>query len=385
MASTLDVEICLTWRSRCATHRDRQFIAGIDPQRDRLGPFDLAPLVAAEGGMPGDVMRLADRVVLAGRSDDDVRNSSLQGWRHAGPLPGRHYPRGLLNELPRRDLRPFRVLGVEAASVRADFNPPLAGIECAVDAAVVGATVNESPESQPRQHADLFLYSGPGMQAALPDADTDFFTGTPFARADEADDARFYERERLVDHIDAPTRTELARIYRRFLRPGMAVLDLMASWNSHLPDSLDLDVTGLGMNESELGHNPRLARRLMHDLNQSPEIPLPSSGLDAALCALSIEYLTRPLDVMREVARTLKPGAPFVIAFSDRWFPPKAIRLWSELHPFERMALVADYLRLSGMFDRIETESLRGLPPPGGGHHRPFADPLFVVAGYRVT
>jgi hypothetical protein len=49
--------------------------------------------------------------------------------------------------------------------------------------------------------------------------------------------------------------------------------------------------------------------------------------------------------------------------------PPKAIRLWSERHPFER----------------IEAESLRGLPPPAEGHYRPFADPLFVVAGYSAA
>ena len=31
------------------------------------------------------------------------------------------------------------------------------------------------------------------------------------------------------------------------------------------------------------------------------------------------------------------------MTFSDRWFPTKAIELWSELHPFERMGLVLDY------------------------------------------
>jgi hypothetical protein len=379
MAAMADIETSLAWHSRHATHRDRQFMAGVDPWSCPLGMLDLSPLAESARG---ESVRLAESFVFAERASAEARRSPLQGWRHAPPLIGRHYPRGLLNEFPRRDLRPFRVLAVDAASVLADFNPPLAGIPCTVEAKIVAGA---STQSQPWRNADQFLFSGPGMQAALPEADIDFFAGTPFARADESDDTRFYERERLVDHLDAPTRAELSRVYRRFLRPDMAVLDLMASWNSHLPDDLDLAVTGLGMNEGELGHNPRLSARVVHDLNKSPAMRFADASFDAALCALSIEYLMWPLDVVRDVARALKPGAPFVIAFSDRWFPPKAIRLWSELHPFERLGLVTDYLRLSGMFERIETESLCGLPPPNESHHRPFADPLFVVAGYRVS
>lgn len=378
MTERIDLVLALQWRCRFARHIDRRFLGGIDPQRDDVGGLSLAPLA---GHSAGDAVRLASRHVFSASDPDQIRRAPLIGWRHSPPNVGRHYPRGLLNESPRGDRRPFRVLQTRPDSVLADFNPPLAGIECDVEATIVAAS---GPETQPSRHASEFLFSGPGMQAALPDRDTDFFSGTPFARADESDDARFYARDRLVDHLDAPTRSELTRGYRRFLRPGMAVLDLMASWNSHLPADLTLDVTGLGMNAAELDHNPRLSGRVVHDLNRSPRMPFNDTAFDAAFCALSIEYLVRPLDVVREVGRVLRPGAPFVVAFSDRWFPPKAIRLWSELHPFERMALVADYLRLSGMFEAIGTESLTGLPPPSAGHHRPFSDPLFVVSGYRI-
>lgn len=382
MSTMPDIEISLTWRSRHVTHRDRQFVAGIDPRRDHIFALDLAPLATAT---PGEGIRLAESFLVTERIATELRQSSLLGWRHSPPLIGRHYPRGLLNEFPRRDLRPFRVVAVEPTAVLADFNPPLAGVACTVDAKIVTGSF---AASQPWRDTDAFLFGGPGMQAAPPDTDTDFFAGTPFARADDSDDAHFYRRERLVDHLDAPTRAELGHVYRRFLRPGMAVLDLMASWNSHLPEDLDLAVTGLGMNPAELAHNPRLTTRVIHDLNQSPAMPFPDACFGAALCALSIEYLTRPHDVVGEVARVLKSGAPFVITFSDRWFPTKAIRLWSELHPFERLALVADYLRLSGQFESIQTESLRGLPAPSGAwrpKERPFADPLFATWGYRVS
>jgi len=45
----------------------------------------------------------------------------------------------------------------------------------------------------------------------------------------------------------------------------------------------------------------------------------------------------KPFEVFADIARVLKTGGASVITFSDRWFPPQSIRLWSELHPFERM------------------------------------------------
>lgn len=46
-------------------------------------------------------------------------------------------------------------------------------------------------------------------------------------------------------------------------------------------------------------------------------------------CSSSVEYLIHPIEVFSEVARVLKPGAPFVVTFSERWFPTKAIELWT--------------------------------------------------------
>lgn len=385
MTTLFDLEVALAWRSRHALHRDRRVFAGVDVDRTLFAKRSLAWLAQESLNEP---IRMGDRIIIGERDPRQVREAMLQGWRHARPLVGRHYPRGLLNEFPRQDLRPFRAVEVADTSVLADFNAPLQGLELAIDCTIIERRDDASPSTPGDDLLEQLASGGPGMQAALAGADTDFHAGMPFARGDESDDSRFYDRERMVDHLDAPTRGEIAALYRRFLRPGMAILDLMASWNSHLPDDVELTVTGLGMNASELAHNPRLLTRLIHDLNQAPRLPWPDATFDAVLCALSIEYLTQPLAVVAELARVVKPGAPCVITFSDRWFPPKAIRLWSELHPFERMALVTDYLRLSGEFENLATESLRGLPAPAGTWRpqgRPFADPLFAVWGYRVS
>ena len=49
---------------------------------------------------------------------------------------------------------------------------------------------------------------------------------------------------------------------------------------------------------------------------------------DAVTCCVSVDYLTRPVEVFREVARVLRPGGVFVCTFSNRCFPTKAIRGW---------------------------------------------------------
>ncbi|SDX33759.1 hypothetical protein [Thiocapsa roseopersicina] len=67
----------------------------------------------------------------------------------------------------------------------------------------------------------------------------------------------------------------------------------------------------------------------------------------------------RLFEVFREVARVLKSGGRFILTFSNRWFPPKVIRIWQELHEYERLALVLEYLRESGRFGQLETFSLR--------------------------
>ena len=146
----------------------------------------------------------------------------------------------------------------------------------------------------------------------------------------------------------------------------------MSSWVSHLPTDVSLGgVTGLGLNRVELENNPVLTRRTIHDLNQDPTLPYDTDEFDGAVVSVSVQYLTRPIEVFAEVGRVLKPGAPFAITFSNRMFPTKAVRIWQLFGDEQRANLVALYFELSKPFARARAFDLS--PNPGR------SDPVYAV------
>ena len=137
----------------------------------------------------------------------------------------------------------------------------------------------------------------------------------------------------------------------------------MSSWVSHLPADVTYGgVTGLGMNKPELEANPVLTRRTLHDLNQDPVLPYDTDEFDGAIISVSVQYLTRPVEVFAEVGRVLKPGAPFAITFSNRMFPTKAVRIWQLFGDEQRANLVALYFELSKAFAKARAFDLSPAP-----------------------
>jgi hypothetical protein len=201
--------------------------------------------------------------------------------------------------------------------------------------------------------------------------DVDGFPDGFFARTDETPDERFYDPVRLVTHIDDRAIAAVGALYRE-LRVEDEVLDLMASWVSHFA-SRPQRLTVLGMNASELAHNPMAEARVVHDLNAEPKLPFTDASFDAAVCCVSVDYLVRPVDVFRDVARVLRPGGVFVCTFSNRLFPTKAIRGWLATDDAGHCAIVSRYFKLSGGFTAA---TARECTPPGPG------DPLFAVWAY---
>ena len=195
-----------------------------------------------------------------------------------------------------------------------------------------------------------------------------------FVKSDPTDDALFYVPPRLVTHIDGAATDALTAFYRTVLPPDGVILDLMSSWVSHLPDDLKTAaVIGHGMNERELDANPRLTKRLVQDLNRTPRLPLDDAGLDAALCCVGVQYLQKPVDVFTDVARALRPRSPFIVSFSNRCFPTKAVAIWHALDGDGHASLVRMYLECAG-FDEVEVHVL------SDGSD---GDPLTAVVGMR--
>ncbi len=207
------------------------------------------------------------------------------------------------------------------------------------------------------------------------------FPSRYFFRQDALDDALFYSVPRLVVHIDEGAIANLAARYGELLPPAGAYLDLMSSWRSHLPDSLrPLRVTGLGMNAAEMADNPQLDESVVHDLNRDPRLPFPDEEFDGVLCAVSVQYLTRPVEVFREVNRVLKPGRPFIVSFSHRCFPQKAVAVWLSTNDDQHVDLVRRYFTAADNWTDLSTWDKRDKTEGPDG-----SDPLYVIWAGRST
>lgn len=189
-----------------------------------------------------------------------------------------------------------------------------------------------------------------------------------FAKADPSPDSAFYTQPRFVTHIDDAALAHVTEAYRAAIPDGARVLDLMGSWVSHFPPELTLDATGHGMNAAELAANPRLSAWFVQDLNQDPRLPLEDAGFDAATLCASVQYLQRPVEVFREVARVLRPGAPLVVGFSNRCFPTKAVAVWRALTGDAQAQLVQAYCAAAG----FATSTVVRHVPRG-------SDPIWIV------
>jgi SAM-dependent methyltransferase len=195
-----------------------------------------------------------------------------------------------------------------------------------------------------------------------------------FRRLDDSDDELFYLTPRLVVHIDDAAIRTVGEIYLSRLPRGGAILDLMSSWRSHLPPELmPSRVVGLGLNRSEMEDNPALTEIVTHNLNRAPQLPFEDASFDGVVLTVSVQYLIHPLEVFAEVGRVLKSGAPFIVTFSNRMFPTKAVAIWANASEQQRVDLVGYYFTHSAAFEKIE------LIDRSSGE----TDPLWAVLGYR--
>jgi len=205
-----------------------------------------------------------------------------------------------------------------------------------------------------------------------------------FSRIDESDDALFYSKERLVPHLDSLARETIVDLIDKLVvENNPRILDLMASWDSHIPSRLQqCEIIGLGMNETELKKNEVLSDYVVHDLNRDCRLPFPDRSFDVVLNTVSVDYLINPVGVFKEAGRILKPGGLFLVIFSNRMFPEKAVKIWRESSEEERILLVEEILRETGAFHPSEPYISKGRPRPSDDKYAYLgtpSDPVYAV------
>ena len=394
--SMIDAVFHLNWKSDAAIHTDGYQASRINIWRDLLPPFVLEEMKGRQAGERLEVRFKADEILP---SFDEKKlldlkrnqfNPRVPDDSVKQPCAGRFYPKGFLKDVAgvfSVNVQPFRCVQLNNGHMTVDLNHPLAGKDLVLS--VVIGKIEDKLTERGGNSIDWMevLTDGPGMQGRWQDRRTDFFAERTFSREDETPDSLFYSNPRLVQHIDDTAIEMVRNTYGRFLKDDMQVLDLMSSWQSHIPENLRLRrLVGLGLNESELKKNPQLSESVVQDLNLDTKLPFESGTFDAVICTVSIEYLTSPLAVFEEVRRILRPDGYFIITFSNRWFPTKAIKLWRELHEFERMGLILEYFIRSTGFKNLQTYSIRGLPRPHDDKYFPdlwFSDPVYAIWGQK--
>ena len=205
------------------------------------------------------------------------------------------------------------------------------------------------------------------------------FTTKDMGRYDESADSFFYEQPRLVKHIDDQAIDALTKYYSEVFKTveKPKVLDICSSWISHYPSDVEFSrCAGTGMNEDELLKNPRFTEKpTVVDLNETPKLPYDDNSFDFVTNAVSVDYLTKPLEVMQEVRRVLKPGGRAIMSFSNRCFPTKAVSIWTATGDLDHIWIVGAYYHFANGFDPPEGIDIS--PNPGR------SDPMYVVTAVK--
>ncbi len=189
---------------------------------------------------------------------------------------------------------------------------------------------------------------------------------------------RSYAEPRFVTHIDDMAIRALTEFYAESFPPsgsGAKLLDVCSSWISHYPDGYSAArISGTGMNEKELQRNSMLSDYSVKDLNQDPTLPYPDGEFDVVTNTVSIDYLTKPLEIMREINRVLKPGGLAICSFSNRCFPTKAVSVWTSTGDLDHAWIVGSYFFYAGGYAPPQAKEITKTTQFGQK-----GDPMYVV------
>eukprot|EP00933_Yihiella_yeosuensis_P081434 TRINITY_DN9503_c0_g9_i1.p1 TRINITY_DN9503_c0_g9~~TRINITY_DN9503_c0_g9_i1.p1 ORF type:complete len:404 (-),score=59.25 TRINITY_DN9503_c0_g9_i1:73-1251(-) len=207
------------------------------------------------------------------------------------------------------------------------------------------------------------------------------YSAQDMSRADESDDQDFYSEPKLTTHIDDGAINDLKKFYaKEFPKfPDARILDICSSWISHYPDKKTWShVSITGMNLKELEMNKQADDYKVADLNKDPQLPYEDGSFDIVTCTVSFDYLTKPLEVMKEVGRVLKPGGRVILSTSNRCFPTKAVSVWLRTKDTGHILIYGSYMHYSGLFEAPECKDLSSNMAKAG-----FMDPMYVVSAKK--
>ncbi|XP_048492119.1 uncharacterized protein LOC104903974 isoform X3 [Beta vulgaris subsp. vulgaris] len=181
------------------------------------------------------------------------------------------------------------------------------------------------------------------------------FKDEDFQRYDESNDTMFYDSPRFVTHIDDYAIAALTKYYSEVFppsnTPGVSILDMCSSWV--------------------------LTEYVVQDLNVNPKLPFDDSSFDVITNVVSVDYLTKPLEVFKEMQRIMKPGGLAIMSFSNRCFWTKAISIWTSTSDVDHVMIVGSYFHYAGGFDPPKAVDIS--PNPGR------SDPMYIVYSRKVS
>jgi len=188
--------------------------------------------------------------------------------------------------------------------------------------------------------------------------------------SDESDDEVFYR-------IDDAAVGALTKYYGETFTEGADILDICSSWISHFPADIKLGRTvGLGMNKADLAQNKQLSEYVVQNLNSNPVFPFAENSFDFVTCAVSVDYLTRPLEFFSEIRRVLKPGGSAIIGQSNRQFPIKVIKIWLNTNQVQHVFIIGAYFHYAQGFHPPQSIDIS----PNEGT----SDSMFIVKASKV-
>ncbi|CDY47761.1 BnaC07g41990D, partial [Brassica napus] len=119
-----------------------------------------------------------------------------------------------------------------------------------------------------------------------------------------------------------------------------------------------------------------LTEYIVQDLNINPKLPFEDNSFQVITNVVSVDYLTKPLEVFKEMNRILKPGGLALMSFSNRCFFTKAISIWTSTGDADHALIVGSYFHYAGGYEPPQAVDIS--PNPGR------SDPMYVVYSRKL-